>query len=931
MQAAFHSRAIIALAVAMLLGPSGFVSAAASRQDISLDRAWNFVTDPSGSLKIADLTQLTNARQAVVPGSWQSQFSDLREYAGVGWYWTTFELGEHTSGQASEQVVLLHCGAVDYLTDVYINGRKLAAHEGGYLPFSVDITSALVPGSNQVALRVVDPGKIAEVEGIKFAEIPHGKQGWYVETSGPWQGIELQIRPATYLGTVHAQGDAQGRFQIEAIVRNPAATSMKAEILSPSGDSAWRGAAEIKSSQDRYLFSGQVSGASLWSPDHPALYTLRIQLDSGDVGEYTFGFRTFEAREGRFFLNGSPIYLRGALDQAFYVDSIYTPPSLGFLKAEMGAAKHMGLNLLRCHIKVPDPRYLDAADQTGILVWYEIPSWDKLTADSKRRAAETLRGMVERDWNHPSIVILSVINVSGGADLKEAGDRQWLKQSYQEARKSVPGWLVDDNSACCENFHLATDIADFHNYNSIPDHADDFDRFVTDFATRPGWLFSPYGDAEPKGTEPLVLSEFGNWGLPQFTSRPWWFDQGFGFATEDFTSPHGVEERFTDYHYASLFKDLKELAAASAKHEFESLKFEIEALRLRSEIQGYVITEFTDVNWEANGLLDMYRAPKLDVRRFAALQQDDLVVVKPARHNYQAGEKVRAEVDFSHFSSQSLSGAAASWALSDSSLRGDLILPAMSQGSVAKIGTIEFEVPDISAPTHRTLKVSVTTRNKVISENSVDLFFYPPEHPELPPTVEFDDPSGKLRRLVTEMRRRGYQAPSGSEAFPVLIASSFDEMVKQRLKSGGRVILLATESQVLAPGLEIKPRAGSNLSGDWISDFAWHRADREPFKGIGFGIFAGFETEAVTPPAVIVGIPPEHFDDVLSGVFYGWLRSNAGTLVQAAYGRGRLLICTFGIGTSYGSDPYASSLLDSLVIYAVSGCSPSYTIPAAEK
>ena len=180
----------------------------------------------------------------------------------------------------------------------------------------------------------------------------------------------------------------------------------------------------------------------------------------------------------------------------------------------MRKAKALGLNLLRCHIKVPDPRYLEAADETGMLIWYEIPNWDKLTANSERRAMETLHGMVERDANHPSIVIVSIINESWGANLKEAPDRAWLKAAYQQAKTFVP-WLVVDNSACCDNFHLATDIADFHQYAAIPDYASNFDRLVDDQAQRPGWLFSPYGDAAPKGDEPLMLSEFGNWGLPQ--------------------------------------------------------------------------------------------------------------------------------------------------------------------------------------------------------------------------------------------------------------------------------------------------------------------------------------------------------------------------------------------------------------------------------
>ena len=206
---------------------------------------------------------------------------------------------------------------------------------------------------------------------------------------------------------------------------------------------------------------------------------------------------------------------------------------------------------------------------------------------------ETLRGMVERDWNHPCIVIVSLINESWGINLKEAADRQWLKQAYQEAKKIVPGWLVDDNSACYDNFHMATDIADYHTYSAIPDHAADFDRFVEDLARRPGWLFSPYGDASPKGDEPLVLSEFGNWGLPRIPhDKPWWFSRDFGGS--EITKPEGIEQRYADYQYSSLFPTLDALTDATEWHEYASLKYEIESIRSHPEIQGYVITEFTD-------------------------------------------------------------------------------------------------------------------------------------------------------------------------------------------------------------------------------------------------------------------------------------------------------------------------------------------------
>ena len=506
---------------------------------------------------------------------------------------------------------MLRFGAVDYLADVYLNGQKVGRHEGGYTPFEFDVTALLHSGSNQLAVRVVDPGaNPSSVEGINYAEIPHGKQSWYVQTSGLWQSVEIQIRPRTRLGAVHILAAADGAFKISVPLLNPATpgktsppTQVKVEILDAAGAAVWQASRPVAGSEAAAEFTGNVAHPRLWSPADPSLYTLRVSLDSGDTGLFPFGFRTFETRQGKFYLNGAPIYLRGALDQDFYPETIYTPPSLDYLKDEMRKAKALGLNLLRCHIKVPDPRYLQAADETGVLIWYEIPNWDKLTDNSKRRALDTLRGMADRDWNHPSIVLVSLINESWGINLKEAADRQWLKQAYLEAKKIVPGWLVDDNSACNDNFHVATDVADYHTYSAIPDHAEDFDRFVADLARRPGWLFSPYGDASPKGDEPLLLSEFGNWGLPRIPrGKPWWFSR----SGSEITRPEGIEQRYAEYQYLALFPSLDALSEATQWHEYASLKYEIDALRSHPEIQGYVITEFTErqlgIEWPAGHL-----------------------------------------------------------------------------------------------------------------------------------------------------------------------------------------------------------------------------------------------------------------------------------------------------------------------------------------
>ena len=506
-------RLLMGLCFSLLLATG--VAHPADVSTVSLDGDWHFLADPGGTLEVQKLDSAPYVRPTRVPSSWQSQFTDLRDYAGVAWYWRTLT----AAPPAPDQVALLHFGAVDYQAEVFVNGQKAGSHEGGYVPFDLDVTSLLHAGENQLAVRVSDPGAKPHevVAGINYAEIQHGKQNWYVQTSGLWQSVELDYRPRLRLGNVHISAAPDGSLVVTVPVIRVGSTEptrASAEVRDPAGKVVWQGLHDVAGGENSVKLSGLIQAPALWSPASPTLYELRVSLSSGDSTSCRFGFRSFGTHEGKFFLNGRPVYLRGALDQDFYPETIYTPPSLDTIRDEMRKAKALGLNLLRCHIKAPDPRYLQAADEVGILVWYEIPNWDKLTKDSERRGMETLHGMVERDWNHPAIVIVSILNESWGANLKEAPDRTWLKSAYQDAKTFVP-WLVVDNSACCDNFHVLTDIADFHQYAAIPDYASNFDRLVDDQAQRPGWLFSPYGDAAPKGDEPLLLSEFGNWGLPR--------------------------------------------------------------------------------------------------------------------------------------------------------------------------------------------------------------------------------------------------------------------------------------------------------------------------------------------------------------------------------------------------------------------------------
>ena len=222
----------------------------------------------------------------------------------------------------------------------------------------------------------------------------------------------------------------------------------------------------------------------------PSSFVLRQQAIASAT---TFGMRTIATSpSGQLLLNGRSIYLRGALDQDYYPDLVYTPFSDSQLDAQFAQAQHMGLNCLRTHIKITDPRYYAAADRAGLLIWTELPNWQNLTAAAKKRARATLAGMVERDWNHPSIVIWTIINENWGTDLGVNADhRAWLAETYDYMKALDPHRLVVGNSACNGNFQVVTDLLDFHNYYAIPDHYRNWRDWVADFAGRPGLGLRP--------------------------------------------------------------------------------------------------------------------------------------------------------------------------------------------------------------------------------------------------------------------------------------------------------------------------------------------------------------------------------------------------------------------------------------------------------
>ena len=898
----------------------------APRMRLSLDGPWYFST--------TEILSTENCSQITVPSPWQAD-SRFRDHIGEAWYRREFEVP--AEWLAPGRVIVLGFGAVDYRAEVWLNDIKVGEHEGGYVPFELDVTGVAKSGQNTLTVRVEDTLET-------FPEVPHGKQSWYGMLSGIWQSVWVESRLTVHIRHVKIN-TALDSVNILVNLSHPLPPdqTLDIQVLDPAGAIAAR--------VETTSLDGQlpITDPQLWSPDEPDLYTVKINLtrQNGDLPRLeildevteTFGFRMIETRDGRILLNGRPFYLRGALDQDYYPELISTPPSQQYIEDQFRKAKEMGLNCLRIHIKVADPRYYAAADKVGLLIWTELPNHILLSAHARRRARETLAGMLERDGNHPSIGIWTIINESWGIDLTDPAQRAWLIQTYQWLKELDPTRLVVGNSACWSNFHVATDIADFHIYYAMPDHHEKWRKWTQTYMRRPWWLFAheyteykqwreflldpwyisertPAPDVQPKGDEPLLVSEFGNWGLPDVQklyegnggTTPWWFDTGLEWNS-GVVYPRGIEQRYREYHLNRVFPSLAALTEASQRLQLEALKFQIENLRAHASIQGYVITELTDVHWESNGLLDMYRNPKIHYSLLDKFNADDVLVPLWERLTYSAGETCLIQILFSHYSAKDIEEPALIWEVSSEgfSTRGVQVPAAQCLPfSITELGIVSFETPHVEHPTAAWLEVKLFDGERLIASTQQEIYVFP----ELSPSGE-----GQLvfaPELRTPLEMLGYKVTDDLSGSEVAVLTELDDTFRNFILRGGRVLLLAEDEDALQmhiPGLRIKEREDTAWQGDWASTFGWHRFDRLPTGGVVNFAFAG-----LTPEHVISGFVPRDFAfHVYAGLFVGWLHKPVPTIARRRLGEGEVFISTFRLYKNLHSNPIAMYLFAELM------------------
>jgi beta-galactosidase/beta-glucuronidase len=388
-------------------------------QWMNLNGYWQFEEAKAGD-KVPTNRKLKE--KILVPFPWESQLSGINRQlaSNTAWYRRTFTVPKSWGNQK----VLLHFGAVDWKAIVYINGRSIGEHKGGYDRFSFEITNYLLANNtNEIIVEVYDP---TDTEAIAVGKQNRSRfddpqRYAYAPASGIWQTVWLEPVPKVSIKDLHITTDIDNpsiSVKTTLMGNAPNKSQIKVNVKAAIGT--------IESSEDlaQNIVTTSIKNPVLWSPSNPHLYDLEIILVDS-LGKELDKVKSYAAlrkislknEKGtqRLALNNHFLFQFGPLDQGFWPDGIYTAPTDEALKWDIEMTKEWGFNMIRKHIKVEPQRWYYWCDKLGILVWQDMPNtFKKRNEEEKIQFEAELHHMITQNWNHPSIVNWIVFNEHWG-------------------------------------------------------------------------------------------------------------------------------------------------------------------------------------------------------------------------------------------------------------------------------------------------------------------------------------------------------------------------------------------------------------------------------------------------------------------------------------------------------------------------------------
>lgn len=541
---------------------------------INLNGYWEFAETDDDNASFLDAGAKFPDR-IMVPFCRESELSGLnrKHFVRNVWYRRSFLVPTDWK----ESRILLHIGACDWKTRVWVNGNLCGEHFGGSAPITCDIARVLKDGENTVVIHAYDDVRTGIQPGGKQSTKPESYGCVYTRTTGIWQTVWLESVGKTYIERFRVYPDVDNRqVKLYAVCRGdlPEGLALQAEALF---NGAVVGKASASLNGDNVSLSIPLSVLQLWEPGQPNLYDLKLSLKQGDtivdsLMSY-FGMRKITLEGRKFLINGKAIFHRTVLDQGFYPTGIWTAPSDDELRADIERSMNAGFNGARLHQKVFEPRFLYWADKLGYIVWGEFPDWgfDHNNPAGQLHYINEWREIVERDFNHPAIIGWCPFNETP----KEAVPLQ--RVVFELTRAIDRTRPVLEASGWTHGYPYPM-VIDAHDYEQDPvKFKEKWDK-VKDNPPKPD---SPYADARPV---PFFISEYGGIGW-NVESGGW----GYG------NNPKTLEE---------FYQRLEGLTKAILDNPY---------------IFGFCYTQLTNIEQEQNGIYTYDRKPKFDLERIKAI------------------------------------------------------------------------------------------------------------------------------------------------------------------------------------------------------------------------------------------------------------------------------------------------------------------------
>lgn len=554
---------------------------------INLNGYWEFEIDHGKSGMDRELYNAKELKDNIlVPYCPESDLSGIgnKDFMEAVWYKREFDIPKVWLNNR----IIIHFGAVDYETEVWINGESVGQHVGGYVSFSFDITAQVKPGVNTVILYVKDD--------TRSGKQPRGKQSdkfnsygcLYTRTTGIWQTVWLECVPKNYISSLKIVPDLDNKcVYVEGILVGEV-HNLEFDVKA-SYNRKNVGERKAKITWDSARVKIPLTEIHLWEPGKGRLYDLEICLvkDGKCIDRVIsyFGLRSIALNNNIVLLNGKPVFQRLVLDQGFYPDGIYTAPKDEDLKKDIEISMAMGFNGARLHEKIFEPRFLYWADKLGYLVWGEHANWglDVSTVAALKAFLPEWLEVLKRDYNHPSIIGWCPFN-----ETQKNQDGEIIQIVYRTTKMFDPTRIVIDTSGY---FHVETDMLDAHDYCQDPDEFTGRYRLSKDD--------KPVTFPNLKGIEGVEYASSVNF-VSEYGGI-WWSPgnvEGWGYGNR----PKSEEE---------FLKRYERLTTILLNHP---------------KMCAFCYTQLYDVEQEVNGLYTYYRKPKFDPEIIKAINSHEAAI-----------------------------------------------------------------------------------------------------------------------------------------------------------------------------------------------------------------------------------------------------------------------------------------------------------------